>query len=916
MLLENKCMLQRIENGFSLLIYLLLLPTPCSSSSLLAPPHSDSLLSRYGLSHSFLHAKDKASTDEVTQAEMSKDEASQDEVEFTCMLEALRMDAACSAADRIMGAGAGANREGRRQVEFMEEEEEESLGELEQKREGGEGGKAEEAPGAGEQAAAAEVAEAPAAGDEEEARLEADSHVLSAKPRMPRSAQGAHQDSSSTLLTLHLGVHQENTREHKDTSSTLRTLHLRQHQDTSPTAPDSTRVGDKAGLEASAHQPCAAYEEEDTCMSYEALMFTSHLSCTGVPEATERKDLQHSGGRGEDSEFMHEQRAHGGGHVTGRRSPRGKGSAQTPRACSARATTRAEGGAHGGGVVSKVPQRRNRRPTFERFSSTNYSDTWRPTHSICIPSSLSLTLQAAGAASTKRVLGGARAGVGGSTGNTSTGGGGAMTAAGAMWGVRGGRKAEQGGDGVRRAEEGATQDIRQLFWRSSAAQRWAGKGNLTHQLPDARAAPEVGGADASGGGGGDKRGNDRIGGGGGGGGATAAAKKEHAQSAQIYEVADVERVAQSVASAPSTPKSLAGLDYLDLSEIAAQQTGRKPPQAPATHQMDHHYQVEAVGDAESGHSWSSRAASAQLEERPDTMPVVVTEASSSSSSVSSSKASSRPASPSLPSVQGAAGMGESIPALPGLALSFKIMDLDSTFVFEEKFDAPRRAAALYAFPAAEEDELRLTQGQQVYLVGKAEDEWYIGINVSGKAGLVPANYITFVDSLPDLPREEAVVMEQEEAPCKYQDKDGGETLTAQSSADWGGESEGNVGRTNLGSLGEQNEEEEEEKEEEEAEEGSFKAEAVNGVDAEREDDGGEKDDGSSLSASSSSVSFKSSDLLDSLNAWEAKASKGVSKLSATAEAAASRGGGGGGGGAQTAARGKSFLQELEEGLSD
>jgi hypothetical protein len=94
---------------------------------------------------------------------------------------------------------------------------------------------------------------------------------------------------------------------------------------------------------------------------------------------------------------------------------------------------------------------------------------------------------------------------------------------------------------------------------------------------------------------------------------------------------------------------------------------------------------------------------------------------------------------------------------------------------------------------------------------------------------------------------------------------------------------------------------------------------VNGVDAEREDDGGEtEDDGSSLPESSSSVSFKSSDLLDSLNAWDAEASKGVSKLSAVAEAAASRGGGGGGGGggALTAACGKSFLQELEEGLSD
>ena len=359
-------------------------------------------MSRYGLSHSFVHATDEAPKDEATKDEAREeeallDEASTEEVEFICMLEALRMDEACSAADRIMGAGAGANREGKRQVEFMEEE---SLEDLEQKRECGEGGKAEEAPGAGAQAAAvAAVARAPATGDEEEARVETDLHMSSEKPRSPRSFQEEHQDTSSTLLTLHLRVYQENSREHQDVSSTLRTLHLGQHQDTSPTSPDNTRAGEKAGLEASAHQPCAAYEEEDTCMSYEALMFTSHQSCTGVP-ATERKDQQHCGDRGEDSHFMHEQMAHGGRHATERRSLKGKGSSQTPRACTARATTLTEGGAQGGGVAIKVPQRRRRRPT----------------QSMCIPSSLSLTLQAAGAASTKSVLGGARAGVGGSTG--------------------------------------------------------------------------------------------------------------------------------------------------------------------------------------------------------------------------------------------------------------------------------------------------------------------------------------------------------------------------------------------------------------------------------------------------------------------------------------------------------------------
>ena len=38
----------------------------------------------------------------------------------------------------------------------------------------------------------------------------------------------------------------------------------------------------------------------------------------------------------------------------------------------------------------------------------------------------------------------------------------------------------------------------------------------------------------------------------------------------------------------------------------------------------------------------------------------------------------------------------------------------------------RRGQALYAFEANEEDELQLTKGQVVYLLGKAEQDWFIG----------------------------------------------------------------------------------------------------------------------------------------------------------------------------------------------
>ena len=568
-------------------------------------------------------------------------------------------------------------------------------------------------------------------------------------------------------------------------------------------------MSSRQGGSSPGEHPSAVNSSGRTHADEEPSLDTSALSSVGA--GGESEGLENGGGRGVSS-------GQGTDPVRERRSPRHGRSVQeaisdawTPRACTARASARVQASVCvQEEVASKVPQSR--------------------THSKIIRSSLSLKARAADTTSIKSGPSCARAGAVASTDNGHK----MTTAAGAI--ANGGR------------ERGAEQeDMRQLFWRSAAAKRWAGKAKLDVEQPGTRVAnvvatgtrqmqePLTARSDSA---------DDALLGQGETSGGLAAA---HIPTARNDEVpGDDERGARSVPSVPSTPKTLAGLEILDLSEIEAHQTGKKP---------------HANQD--------------------------VTVSPSSSSPVSaSSRASSRPASPPPPS-------HEPIPALPNLALSFKIMDLDSTFVFEERFDAPRRGAALYDFPAAEEDELRLTRGQQIYLVGKAEEEWYIGINLSGEAGLVPANYISSIDPPRDLPQETGVAAELREA-SEPQDEDGVNAvlLLVQSSPDGGGdsgESEEKLAKAGAASLGKQG------------------------------DADGEDEEGSSTSISS--VSFKSSDLLDSLNAWEeADAHKQAGKPHSTA---APGGGGGGGGdqrllgvGGRTAPAGQNFLLELEEGMSD
>ena len=59
------------------------------------------------------------------------------------------------------------------------------------------------------------------------------------------------------------------------------------------------------------------------------------------------------------------------------------------------------------------------------------------------------------------------------------------------------------------------------------------------------------------------------------------------------------------------------------------------------------------------------------------------------------------------------------------ALNLRIKAVDNTFEFEEKYATPVPAEALFAFAAAEDDELRMAKGELVVLLGKAEEDWYV-----------------------------------------------------------------------------------------------------------------------------------------------------------------------------------------------
>ena len=108
------------------------------------------------------------------------------------------------------------------------------------------------------------------------------------------------------------------------------------------------------------------------------------------------------------------------------------------------------------------------------------------------------------------------------------------------------------------------------------------------------------------------------------------------------------------------------------------------------------------------------------------------------------------------------------------ALNLHMKAIDDTFEFDEKFAMPVPAEALFAFAAAEDDELRMAKGELVVLLGKAEEDWYvqlyasdicklavycfrmwcaictnirrhydryIAINADGESGVVPTNYV-------------------------------------------------------------------------------------------------------------------------------------------------------------------------------
>ena len=59
------------------------------------------------------------------------------------------------------------------------------------------------------------------------------------------------------------------------------------------------------------------------------------------------------------------------------------------------------------------------------------------------------------------------------------------------------------------------------------------------------------------------------------------------------------------------------------------------------------------------------------------------------------------------------------------ALNLHMKAIDDTFEFDEKFAMPVPAEALFAFAAAEDDELRMAKGELVVLLGKAEEDWYV-----------------------------------------------------------------------------------------------------------------------------------------------------------------------------------------------
>ena len=58
-------------------------------------------------------------------------------------------------------------------------------------------------------------------------------------------------------------------------------------------------------------------------------------------------------------------------------------------------------------------------------------------------------------------------------------------------------------------------------------------------------------------------------------------------------------------------------------------------------------------------------------------------------------------------------------------LYFKIKDMEASWEFEERFEHVRQARALYTFSGNQEDELSVSKGNLLHLLGKAEEDWLV-----------------------------------------------------------------------------------------------------------------------------------------------------------------------------------------------
>ena len=81
---------------------------------------------------------------------------------------------------------------------------------------------------------------------------------------------------------------------------------------------------------------------------------------------------------------------------------------------------------------------------------------------------------------------------------------------------------------------------------------------------------------------------------------------------------------------------------------------------------------------------------------------------------------------------------EALQALLGRIIKAELPEM------EEEYGQMKEAQVLYPYAPQEEDELLLTAGERVYLLGLSQPEWYVAVRASVSApdvGLVPQNYV-------------------------------------------------------------------------------------------------------------------------------------------------------------------------------